>query len=143
MDPYYPEFWKNRTDRCAFEEYFKATLEGLHSFSDIHTLGHLDYIIRYSPNKDANYSVTDYMDYLDEILTFIIQHQICLEINTAGFGKGFSYPHPHPDILKRYQELGGKYVTIVSDAHRAEQIGLGFDKIEGLLTQYQLEMFQI
>ena len=142
MDPYYPNFWENKNDRQAFEEYFKATLEGLQSFSGIHTLGHLDYIVRYSPNKDSNYSVSDYTDLLDEILRFIIQNEICLEINTASFGKGFTYPHPHPDILERYRELGGELVTIGSDAHKAEQIGLGFDHVKELIEQYQFKVFQ-
>lgn len=143
MDPYYPEYWKDKPDRKAFEEYFTATLEGLRSFSGIDTLGHLDYIVRYSPNKDANYSVLDYTDLLDEILRFLIQHGICLEINTASFGKGFDYPHPHPDVLKRYRELGGRLVTVGSDAHRAEQVGLGFQNVEDYVKKYQLDVFHV
>lgn len=141
MDPYYSEYWKNKTDRKAFEEYFTATLAALKSFSAIHTLGHLDYIIRYSPNKDTNYSVADYLDILDEILNFIIQKEICLEINTASLGKGFQYPHPHPDILKRYHELGGNKVTIGSDAHCSGNVGFGFSEVEKVIKKYNFEVF--
>ena len=92
--------------------------------------------MRYSPNKDANYCVFDYMDVIDEILKFIITHYIKLEINTAGLAKGLDFPNPHTDIIKRYTELGGKYVTIGSDAHKACDIGFGFNKIEDIVNRF-------
>ena len=35
--------------------------------------------------------------------------------------------HPNKDILKRYLELGGKIITLGSDAHFAEDICSDFD----------------
>lgn len=143
MDPYYSQFWKNRTDRDAFEKYFTSTLEALKLFDDVDTLGHMDYIVRYSPNKDSNYSVADYQDIVDEILTYIISKNIKLEINTANLAKGFTFPNPHTDIIKRYKELGGRYVTIGSDSHKASTIGYGFDIVKGILEQYNLDVYKI
>lgn len=140
MDPYYSEFWKDRNDRDAFELYFKSLLEGLQMFDSIDTLGHMDYIVRYSPNKDTNYSAADYTDVIDEILNFIINKNIKLEINTANLAKGFTFPNPHTDIIKRYKELGGEYVTVGSDAHKACDIGYGFDKVENLIDKYLLKI---
>ena len=142
MDPYYCSFWESHTDREAFELYFSTLLDALHGFNSIDTLGHLDYIVRYSPNKDANYCVFDYMDVIDEILKFIIAHYIKLEINTAGLAKGLDFPNPHTDIIKRYTELGGKYVTIGSDAHKACDIGSGFNKIEDIANRYNLKIYE-
>lgn len=141
MDPYYSEFWKGRNDRDAFELYFNTLLEGIQMFDRIDTLGHMDYIVRYSPNRDSNYSVADYSDVIDLILKLIISKGICLEINTANWAKGFSFPNPHTDIIKRYRELGGEYVTIGSDAHKAESIGYGFDMVNDIVKKYNLKVF--
>lgn len=143
MDPYYSKFWENKDDREAFELYFKTLLEGLKMFDRIDTLGHMDYIVRYSPNKDKNYSVADYRDLIDMILQHIISRDIKLEINTANLAKGFSFPNPHTDIIKRYRELGGKYVTVGSDAHQAKDIGYGFDKAKDIIEKYHLKVFTV
>ena len=42
----------------------------------------------------------------------IIENDIKLEINTSNFSKGFDFPNPHTDIIRRYKELGGLYVTV-------------------------------
>lgn len=143
MDPYYSNFWKGRSDRDAFELYFKTLLDALKGFSNINTLGHLDYIVRYSPNKDSNYSVLDYKDVIDEILKFIINKEINLEINTSNFAKGFNYPNPHTGIIKRYKELGGESVAIGSDAHKAVNIGYGFDKVKEIVNEIGLNVFNL
>lgn len=140
-DPYYPDFWKNKTDREAFELYFNTLLNALKTFHSIDTLGHLDYIVRYSPNKAGNYSAPDYQDVIDEILTLIITKNIKLEINTSNFANGFEFPNPHTDIIKRYKELGGEYITVGSDAHNACDIGYCFDKAEAIVSKYGLKVF--
>lgn len=141
MDPYYSTFWRNRNDRDAFELYFFTLMNALKSFNRIDSLGHLDYVVRYSPNRDSNYSVADYQDILDEILGFIINKNIKLEINTSNLAKGFSFPNPHTDIIKRYKELGGEYVTVGSDAHKAEYIGFGFDTVSKIVDKLGLKVY--
>lgn len=141
MDPYYSSFWENRNDRDAFELYFKTLIEALKRFHNIDTLGHLDYVVRYSPNKDSNYSAFDYQDIIDEILKFIIDKNIKLEINTSNLAKGFDFPNPHTDIIKRYKELGGEYVTVGSDAHKAEYIGFGFDRVKEIVQKFDLKIY--
>lgn len=128
MDPYYPEFFHNRSDREAFEKYFNELKNGIDSFSDFDVLGHIDYIVRYSPNKSTNYSVFDYTDVIDYILKKIIDLGKGIEINTSGLKSGLPFANPCPDILKRYKELGGEIITIGSDAHNADFIGYSFDK---------------
>ena len=143
MDPYYSSFWKNKPDRDAFESYFKTLLNGLKNFHNIDTLGHLDYIVRYSPNKDTNYSPLDYQDIIDEILNFIINKGIKLEINTANLSKGFDFPNPHIDIIKRYKELSGQYVAVGSDAHMAENIGYNFDVAQKIIENTGLKIYSV
>ena len=50
-----------------------------------------------------------------------------LEINTSGLRHGCNFPHPNPVILRRYKELGGKIVTVGSDAKRVDDLARNFD----------------
>lgn len=135
MDPYYSDFWNGKQDRDAFEHYF-ITLNNLISKScDFDVLGHIDYIVRYSPNKNANYSALDYINIIDEILTKIIRCGKGIEVNSSGYKAGLSNPNPCYEILKRYKELGGEIITFGSDAHQSEFIGYEFEKTAHLLRQ--------
>lgn len=127
MDPYYPLFFEGKTEKQCFGEFFEATLENLRAFSDFDTLGHLDYVVRYGPNKNKFYRPADYFDIFDEILRFLIDRGICLECNVSALRRGLGQPNPHPDLLRRYRELGGELITIGSDAHKAIDIGVPFD----------------
>ncbi|MEG1634692.1 MAG: hypothetical protein RR388_03595 [Rikenellaceae bacterium] len=50
-----------------------------------------------------------------------------MEINSRRLGNPNAF-NPLMDIYRRYKELGGKYVTIGSDAHYAEYIGSNINK---------------
>lgn len=134
LDPYYPEYFYKKTDRAAFEEYFKALKKGILLFDDFDVLGHIDYVVRYSPNKESGYSAFDYMDIIDEILNTVIQNGKGIEINTSGLKSGLSFANPCPDILKRYRELGGEIITIGSDAHSVDYVGYAFDRAAQFLS---------
>ena len=134
-DPYYPEYFKNRSDYEAFRQYFEEVLKNIQSFPHFDTLGHLDYIVRYSPNKDENYNWTDYLDLIDPILLFLIKENISLEVNTAGLKYGLTQPNPTSGILKRYRQLGGKNITIGSDAHCPAHLAYGFSALPKILNE--------
>lgn len=129
IDPYYPEFWQGKTDRQALEEYFntiRATLDTCHDF-DVY--GHLDYVIRYSPNGIVNYNPADYLEQVDDILKKLIYEGKGIEANSGGMYKGAKFPNPHPILLKRYRELGGEILTVGSDAHTPDRVGYGFAQL--------------
>ena len=126
-DPYYPDFFRNRSEDIAYREYFESILENLKHFSDMDVYGHLDYIVRYGPNKNRDYHYSNYQDILDEILRLLIEKHVGLEVNTGGYHKGLGQPNPSLEILKRYRELGGEIVTIGADAHDPSKIAYAFD----------------
>lgn len=133
-DPYYPAFYEGRTEEAAYREYFESVLENAKKFSCFDVYGHLDYVVRYGPNGDREYSYEKYRDLLDEILKALIHKGKGLEINTGGMKKGMRDTHPCQDILKRYRELGGEIVTIGSDAHSPEDIAAHFDRASEALA---------
>lgn len=135
IDVYYPEFYEGRTEKEAYRRYFEYELECLETFNDFDVFGHLDYIVRYGPNRDKFYTYDDYSDLIDEILNILISSNKGIELNTSELNKGHQNPNPCPAILKRYKELGGEIITIGSDAHTPSNIGGNFDKASELLAE--------
>ncbi len=134
-DPYYPSFFDGRPQEDAYMEFFKATLKNLYAFPYADAVGHLDYIVRYGPQKDKGYSYKKYASVLDRILRFMAEKNMALEINTSAYGYDLSVPNPTPDIIRRYLELGGPYITLGSDAHDPEHIAQGYDRVLPLLRE--------
>ena len=132
-DPYYPSFYEGRPQYEAYMEYFESILTNLKCYSNFDVYGHLDYVVRYGPQKDEGYSYEIYRDIFDKILTELISMGKGIEINTAGLAKGMRSTNPCAGVLKRFRELGGEIITTGSDAHMPEQIAYAFDKAADLL----------
>lgn len=143
QDPYYPEYFQGRTDKEAFEEYFKSVLENLKVYDNFDVYGHLDYVVRYSENKDKNYSYKEFADYIDEILKQLIAKGKGIEINSAAYRYGLNNPNPVPEVIKRYKELGGEIITVGSDAHKAVDVTSGFDKIYNILVNCGFKYYTV
>ena len=62
-------------------------------------------------------------DATDKLLKAIIDNEKALEINTSGLGTNLNMTMPDERIIKRYKELGGKYITVGSDSHSAYNVG--------------------
>ena len=124
----------------------ETTLENVKVMDCFQSLGHLDYIVRYGKMREKTYSCEEYTDVIDEILKQLIEKGKGLEINAAGLKYGLPFAHPHPDVLRRYRELGGEIVTIGADAHKPEHIAYDFGKVEELLKacgfKYYTEFFE-
>lgn len=133
-DPYYPEFFQGRNEEQAYLEYFESILENLDAFHEMDTYGHLDYIVRYGPNKNQFYSYEKYRNILDAILKKLTDTNVGLEVNTGGYHYGLGEPNPCTDIIRRYKELGGEIITIGADAHTPDKIGYAFDKASKVLN---------
>ena len=133
IDPYYPAYYEGRTEEEAYRRYFESVLENLTAFSDIDVYGHLDYIVRYGPNKNRYFSYEGYRDLIDPILKTLVEKGIGLEINSGGYRHGLGLPNPCPEIIKAYRQMGGEIVTVGSDAHAPEFIASHFDDVKELL----------
>ena len=135
MDPYFPSFYEGRSERAAYTRYFEQALENLELFDNIDSFGHFDYVVRYGPSKNKEYSYKEYSDLIDPILRLLIEKGIALEINTKGYTSGLGEPNPGRDIISRYRELGGELITIGSDAHTAGDLATHFSDAEELLLE--------
>ena len=134
-DPYYSTIFDGHDEKEIHRSYFECMLSCVKACGCFDSLGHLDYVVRYGPSGGKNYRSADYMEIIDEILRIIIRRDQALEINTKPLYKGMLQPNPDPAILTRYRELGGRLLTVGSDAHFPEGIGFGFDRVLSLVRE--------
>ena len=142
-DPYYPAFYQGRSEEEAYREYFSSILQNLECFTDFDVYGHLDYVVRYGPEKDRNYSYEKYKDLFDKILLTLIDAGKGIEINTGGVEKGLRQLHPCTDVVRRYRELGGDIITVGSDAHEPARITASFPRAEEVLRECGFRYYTI
>lgn len=135
IDVAYPMYSKTYQKIEGYQRYLLAMLECLKLHPDIDTLAHIDYICRYARYDDPELHMAEHREVLEVIFQYIIEHDICLEINTRRIGDVAGYRTLN-EILRLYAYLGGKYVTVGSDAHRVENIAANFDKAEALIAEH-------
>ena len=142
-DPYYPYFYEGRTEEEAYREYFTSILENIKKFSNFDVYGHLDYVVRYGPNKDRDYSYEKYCDILDKILELLIDKGKGIKINTGGVKSGLRELHPCTGLLKRYRQLGGEIITVGSDSHDSANIAAHFTRAGEILQECGFKYYTI
>jgi len=143
IDPYFSKFYAGRPEAEAYREYFEQVLSNTGRLDCYDVFGHLDYVVRYGPDKNKHYSYTVYKEILDEILRTIISKGKGIECNTGGFKYGLGHPNPEADLIKRYLELGGEILTIGSDGHKLSEIGYEFPKLTELLKHCGVKYYAV
>ena len=126
--------YRDRTDREGYRIYFEELLEDVQKIKSYDVLGHIDYMVRYSHQGVESYRPAEYMEIIDEILKTVIRDGRGIELNMSGIKYGLGYAHPHPEILKRYRELGGEILTVGADGHIPEHIAYDFHLADEILT---------
>ncbi|MCD7723068.1 MAG: histidinol-phosphatase HisJ family protein [Clostridiales bacterium] len=107
--------------------YFDGILE-LCRWGNFDSLAHLTYPLRYIYKQLNIYAdLSTHIEKIEEILSTLIKNNKALEINTSGLFMEISDTLPGKYIIKLFKKLGGKYITIGSDAHFAEKTGQGIE----------------
>lgn len=117
------EFWtqdfqKGKTQKEYNDEYYEEIYKTMKLFKDYSCLAHLDLLARYDLN--GIYPFENEKDIIAEILKLTIQDGKGIEINTSSWHYGLKDTQPCRAILKLYKDLGGKIITVGSDAHKTE-----------------------
>jgi histidinol-phosphatase (PHP family) len=88
-------------------------------------LGHINYQTRYmNAATRARLDFSLYYDILREILEGAARAGKGIEINTSGLWRGLGFTLPTLEVVRMFRDAGGEIVTMGSDAHRAEHVGL-------------------
>lgn len=122
------DLFRENSQQEGYRIYFENLKKTVENFDNCDVYGHLDFVVRYGNFKNKILRYEDYKDIIDEILTIIINKGKGIELNTSGLRYKLNSMHPNRQILKRYYELGGRIITVGSDAHIPQDLCADFDK---------------
>ncbi|MGI6247870.1 MAG: histidinol-phosphatase HisJ family protein [Acutalibacteraceae bacterium] len=112
----------------VMEQYFKE-LQLVADWGNFDSLAHFTYPLRYIVgNHGIEVDLSKYSEEIDSILLSLVKNKKALEINTSGLRQALKRTMPGEDIVKRFKELGGEYITIGSDAHYANDLAAGIQE---------------
>lgn len=138
IDIYNSKFYQDKTKTEAFNLYLDDMLTCIKMYENFDSLGHIDYISRYATYKDSEIYYEEFKEKIDGILGTIIKKGKVIEINTRRLNQ----PGVKDNFLKiygRYKELGGRFVTIGSDAHNKESVGINFEVAKDIIKKLDLQ----
>lgn len=98
------------------------------------TIGHITYMHRYVALAQKKINFKPHYERIADLYKNIIKRDIALEINVSTLWKGLGISMPTLELLKLYRDVGGKLVTIGSDAHSPENLGKSIRQGHALLN---------
>lgn len=143
VDPYYEAIWKKYSVEQVMQMYFEDIAANLEVHNNFDVYGHLDYAIQYAKEKDKEYSYSKYKDIINNILRKIIKMGKGIEVNSSGLRKGLRSTLPCFEIIEQYYKMGGKIITVGSDAHTPKDVGADFAKVKELLLKAGFQYYNI
>ncbi len=123
-DFYFLDYGKVDAD-MLMKLYFEELLE-MACWGKFDVLGHLTYPLRYITGLfGIRIDMDKYLPIIKEIFSTLIKNGMGIEINSSGLRQQIGVPLPDEYYVTLYRELGGKILTIGSDAHCTEDLGKG------------------
>ncbi len=130
-DPYFPDVFERYQQDAFYRLYVESKLESVRAWPDdqYHAMAHLGYCAKFAPYplKKRPLRYRHAPDAFDALFTHLAEHGKALEINTSGRRKLGEYI-PDRDLVTRFVQCGGEFVTFGSDAHRPEHVGNWIDE---------------
>ena len=96
------------------------------------TMGHLDFVKRYLAPHITPADLAAVPELYEPLLTALVETGTSLEVNTSGLRQAPGETYPAPWAVARYRELGGRRVTVGSDAHVARSFAFGLGRGYGV-----------
>lgn len=137
LDLYFVEKRDMDYYHAIMDDYLDETVKLLR-YGKFHVLGHLTLPLRcIKHNTGLDLSFDHRTERLEEIFALMIDRGIGLELNT---NRGAA-PLPGAKLLQLYRRMGGQIVTIGSDAHAPEHIGMAVRSCQQLLRDTGWQYF--
>ena len=123
LDVYLEPYWADKTYDEAIRLHLETTLECVRAHEDYDVLGHLTFIAKCGANpRKELLRYADHRSIMDEIMLELVKRGKGMELNTSGIDRcGGSLPTL--DYFQRFYDLGGRIVTVGSDAHDVARAG--------------------
>jgi len=106
-----------------FEELMRMVRDGTFDI-----LGHMDIAKRYGYDAYGSYDPAAYEPQIRRVLKEAACRDLAIEVNTATLRRSVQQPTPDRKVLRWFQQEGGRWVTLGSDAHAPEDVGYGLDQ---------------
>ena len=95
-------------------------------WNEFDSLAHMTYPLRYITERDGvPVDMAPYQPVIREILATLAANGKALEINTSGLRRPGGMLLPTVEYVSLFRRLGGKYITLGSDAHVPEHMAVG------------------
>jgi histidinol-phosphatase (PHP family) len=131
-------YFARRSVREAYQPYFAEMRRAVESgLFDL--IGHLDLVKRYGVRCYGPFDLSLFAAEVREILKLAVERGVGLEINTSGLRQAPRETYPGLEVLRWYRELGGRILTVGSDAHLVKDLGKGIAEALGLAREAGFE----
>lgn len=126
VDFYFKDaFINNPEDKLEY--YFELLYKGINTYKNYDVLSHIDYGFKTAREVNKDLKISKYEAIITKILKTIIKERKALEVNTKVQEK-INDDENIIFILNLYKKLGGKRVTLSSDAHSTDRYMSSFNK---------------
>ena len=118
--------------------YFRDMITMLQT-EDFDILAHLTCPLRYIEGKyGIQLDLKRFEEKISTILKTVVERKIALEINTSSYDTLHDFM-PGREIIEKYYRMGGRLVTLGSDAHIAEHASYKFENVVQALKEVGFE----
>lgn len=125
------------------DEYFNALLE-LVNWNKTDSLAHLTYPLRYIVAREHfNVDLKKFNDIIEEIFSVLIKNDKALELNVSGLSMDMNDTLPNKAYIKKFHDMGGKYITVGSDSHFLNKACYNIDKGYDILLSCGYKHFTV
>lgn len=109
------------------DDYFDELIRFAENY-DYDVIGHITYPLRYMAEYGITIDLSRFYDKFEHIFKSVISRGRGIECNVSGYRQKLSDSMPSAALMKMYRDCGGEIVTVGSDAHIADHIGMGIQR---------------
>ena len=116
---------------ALFARVLEETAE-LVDFDGIHVLTHLTYMHRYVKRVGKELDFKPFYPALTALFEKMMRNGVALELNSSTlYREGITMPTP--ELVSLYRRVGGRLISLGSDAHHPDRVTFGFDRATAIL----------
>ena len=143
MEDFYFLDYKQYDIYSLLQQYFNSLLD-LAKWNKTDSLAHLTYPLRYIVAREKiDVDMSKFNDIIEEIFSVIIANNKAIELNVSGLSMDMNDTLPNKAYIKKFHDMGGKYVTVGSDSHYFDKVCNNIDKGYDILKECGFEHFTV
>lgn len=132
----------SETVDALVKEYLVELLE-IVQWGKFDSLAHVTYPLRYLFPAGSSPDYRAQQGLLEAVLSELVKRDRALELNTSRLWQDDGPNLPDLEVLRLYRSLGGKLITLGSDAHSADRIAAGIELGMELLQEAGFTEFAV